>query len=91
MARHLQRYKEEGMKHSHHASGHEAKSKSNAKSAAAAAARPVGEDGSMELQIREAAYYRYLARGAEVGHDLEDWLQAESQLLENDESKDISH
>jgi hypothetical protein len=90
-ARHLQRYKEEGMKHSHHASGHEAKSKSHAKSAAAAAAGPVGEDGSMELQIREAAYYRYLARGAEVGHDLEDWLQAESQLLESDESKDISH
>jgi hypothetical protein len=90
-ARHLQRYKEEGMKHSHHASGHEAKSKSHAKSAAAAAVGPVGEDGSMELQIREAAYYRYLARGAEVGHDLEDWLQAESQLLESDESKDISH
>jgi len=78
------------MKHSQHASGHEAKSKSHAKSAAAAAG-PVGEDGSMELQIREAAYYRYLARGEEVGHDLEDWLQAESQLLESDESKDISH
>ena len=30
--------------------------------------------------IATRAYYRYLARGREDGHDLEDWLQAESEL-----------
>jgi len=45
----------------------------------------------MEVQIREAAYYRYLARGAQVGHELEDWLQAESHLLETGKSEDTSH
>lgn len=28
--------------------------------------------------IREAAYYRYLQRGCEPGHELEDWLAAET-------------
>lgn len=30
--------------------------------------------------IREAAYYRYVARGYEHGHDLEDWLAAEAEI-----------
>ena len=30
---------------------------------------PTRGDGELEVQIREAAYYRYLARGAEVGHE----------------------
>jgi hypothetical protein len=78
------------MKHSHHTSGHEASRKAHPKSdpAAAVSAQPEGE---MEVQIREAAYYRYLARGAEVGHDLEDWLQAESELLENGKAATTSH
>ncbi|HYN58721.1 MAG TPA: DUF2934 domain-containing protein [Rubrivivax sp.] len=45
----------------------------------------------MEVKLREAAYFRYLARGAELGHDLEDWLQAESQMLESGKANDASH
>lgn len=78
------------MKKSNHASGHEAKSRSRAKSGPAAAA-PARHDGAMEVQIREAAYYRYLARGAELGHDLDDWLEAESELLDNGKSTDVNH
>lgn len=29
--------------------------------------------------IAERAYYRFLARGGEHGHDLEDWLAAEQE------------
>jgi hypothetical protein len=78
------------MKHSHHTSGHEAPPKARPKSdpAAAVSAQP---EGDMEVQIREAAYYRYLARGAEVGHALEDWLQAESELLENGKAATANH
>jgi hypothetical protein len=36
---------------------------------------------SLEQQIAARAYALYLARGAEDGHDLDDWLQAEQQLL----------
>jgi hypothetical protein len=32
--------------------------------------------------IAERAYALYLARGAEHGHDVEDWLQAERDLLD---------
>lgn len=31
-------------------------------------------------KIREAAYFRYVARGYEHGHDLEDWLAAEAEI-----------
>jgi hypothetical protein len=34
-------------------------------------------------QIAERAYALYLARGAEDGHDVEDWLQAERDLRES--------
>jgi hypothetical protein len=78
------------MKQSHHASRHQAKSELLA-GGALAPAGPAGHDGGVEVQIREAAYYRYLARGAEAGHELEDWLHAESQLLEDGKSEDISH
>lgn len=37
---------------------------------------PVTED------IERRAYHNYLGRGAADGHDLEDWLQAERQVLE---------
>lgn len=30
--------------------------------------------------IQEAAYYRYVRRGFDNGHDLEDWLAAEAEL-----------
>lgn len=32
--------------------------------------------------IASTAYELFLARGAEHGHDLDDWLQAERELLE---------
>ena len=33
-----------------------------------------------EQEIRNRAYELYLLRGAEPGHELEDWLQAEREL-----------
>jgi len=48
-------------------------------------ARPVGtvyrvEPEEREAMIAEAAYYRAEARGFEPGHELEDWLAAESEI-----------
>jgi hypothetical protein len=50
-----------------------------------------GPGDALEVRIREAAYFRYLARGAEVGRELEDWLQAEADLLESDNEDGPSH
>lgn len=33
-------------------------------------------------QIAVRAYFLYLSRGAAPGHDLDDWLQAERELVE---------
>ena len=33
-----------------------------------------------ENMIREAAYFRYLEHGCYDGHDLDDWLEAETEL-----------
>ena len=33
-----------------------------------------------EQAIRDRAYETYLQRGAQPGHELEDWLQAEREL-----------
>lgn len=35
----------------------------------------------MRKQIEEAAYYRAKQRGFEPGHELEDWIQAESEVM----------
>lgn len=35
----------------------------------------------LQEQIRVRAYERFLERGGEHGHDLEDWLQAEAELI----------
>ena len=32
-------------------------------------------------EIAQRAYEIFLARGGEPGHDIDDWLQAESELL----------
>ena len=32
-------------------------------------------------QIEEAAYYRAKQRGFEPGHELEDWIEAESEVM----------
>ena len=35
----------------------------------------------LEDQIRQRAYQLYEARGREDGHELEDWLRAEAELV----------
>jgi hypothetical protein len=38
-------------------------------------------DGALSQAISEAAYYRAEARGFESGHELDDWLAAEQQVV----------
>ncbi len=52
------------------------------KTASVSNAKP--EQGSLELTeelIRVRAYQFYEERGCENGHDLEDWLQAEAEIV----------
>jgi len=37
---------------------------------------------SLQEQIETRAHEIYLARGAEPGHELDDWLQAEREIME---------
>jgi len=46
--------------------------------------RPSPDQGSLELTedyIRLRAYFLYQERGCENGHDMEDWLRAEAEIL----------
>ena len=43
--------------------------------------RPKVKAGPMPDAIAIRAYYLFEARGFEHGHDLDDWLQAESELM----------
>jgi hypothetical protein len=89
-ARRQSRRKEEYMKHPHRGAAGEARPTTAVKSSPA----PVlsaGNGDELEVRIREAAYFRYLTRGAEVGHEMEDWLQAEAELLESGQAPDSSH
>jgi hypothetical protein len=38
--------------------------------------------GPTEARIRERAYQIFLERGAQPGHDIDDWLQAEYELMQ---------
>jgi hypothetical protein len=52
------------------------------KNASVSTAKP--DEGSLELTeeiIRVRAYQFYEERGCEDGHDLEDWLQAEAEIV----------
>lgn len=42
-----------------------------------------GDIGSVQYErmVREAAYFRYVQRGYEPGHDIDDWLAAEAELF----------
>ena len=40
-------------------------------------------DASREEDIRRRAYEIYLERGEEPGRDVEDWLQAERELMQD--------
>lgn len=35
-------------------------------------------------EIAQAAYQRYLTRGATDGHDMDDWIEAERELRERE-------
>ena len=41
-----------------------------------------GMDEAMREQIEKRAYEIYEARGAEPGHELEDWVRAESEMMQ---------
>ena len=44
----------------------------------------VSDEGSLELTeeiIRSRAYQLFVERGYEHGHDVDDWLQAEAEVL----------
>ena len=41
----------------------------------------IPDPAQLEEQIRLRAYELYEARGREDGHDREDWLQAEGEIL----------
>ncbi len=45
-------------------------------------ATAVSDPQELEIQIRERAYELYEARGREDGHDREDWLRAEEEIME---------
>ncbi len=44
-------------------------------------ARAISNPAELEERIRVRAYQLYEARGREDGHDREDWLQAEGEIL----------
>jgi hypothetical protein len=80
------------MKHSHQAPDRKAKARVQAQGGkAGVTSDPSSGDGDVEMQIREAAYYRYLARGTKDGDALQDWLQAEAELLASELPQDLSH
>ena len=45
----------------------------------AAASAPIERESRHE-RVSRAAYLRFVARGAEPGHELEDWLAAETSI-----------
>jgi DUF2934 family protein len=47
-------------------------------------ATALSDPQELEIQIRERAHALYEARGREDGHDLEDWLRAEEEIMEKE-------
>lgn len=45
-------------------------------------------NGGLQAQISIRAYELYVQRGCQEGHDLEDWLEAERQVLTREEHAD---
>ena len=45
-------------------------------------ASAVRDPQELEIQIRQRPYALYEARGREYGRDLEDWLRAEEEIME---------
>lgn len=46
--------------------------------------RPNPPDEHRQSRLSARAYQRYLDRGAEDGHDVEDWLEAEREMAAED-------
>jgi len=46
------------------------------------AKEPVTDDLPLEEQIRKRAYELYVQRGSEAGSEVDDWLQAEEEVIE---------
>jgi len=44
--------------------------------------QPTQSVGGLNEQIRRRAFEPYEARGREEGHDVEDWLRAESEMAQ---------
>jgi hypothetical protein len=44
----------------------------------------VSESRELKEKIRQRAYELYEARGRDDGHELEDWLRAEEEILEQE-------
>lgn len=55
---------------------------SQADSTAGMSSLSTGLPTDVELQIKQRAYELYSARGGEAGHDLEDWLRAETDIMQ---------
>jgi len=43
--------------------------------------RPISDPNELQEQISRRAYELFEARGREHGHDREDWLQAEAEII----------
>jgi hypothetical protein len=41
----------------------------------------IGRPTEVDVRINRRAYEFYVARGREAGHDVDDWLQAEREIL----------
>jgi hypothetical protein len=51
--------------------------------------RPSQSSDGVQEQVRRRAYELYEARGKEDGHDVEDWLRAESEVAQQ-QSKSLA-
>ena len=56
------------------------KAKPRAQNSSDRNSQKIGASESVQQQIRHRAYQLYEQRGREDGHDVEDWLQSESEV-----------
>ncbi len=52
--------------------------------------RLVGDPGIESELVRKRAYEFYVERGMEDGHDVEDWLRAEEEVLSQHEEPAVA-
>lgn len=48
---------------------------------------PAAEQAPIEQRIRQRAYELYLQRGGDTGYEMDDWLQAEQEIMEQQEQE----